>query len=61
MLFEGHIPMNGAERSAVDELVSLHANVSFTRRDPGEAGPIVVTLPTGETVTVDAEGAVDGG
>ena len=44
MMREGRIPINDAEHAAVDKLIGENpdANVSLTRRDPGESGPLVV-------------------
>lgn len=46
MLTEGRIPLNTAEETALDGLVETHGNpVGFTRRDPGETGPVILTFP----------------
>jgi len=43
MLSPGRIPLNDAENAAVGELATRHALVGLSRRDPGEAGPVVVS------------------
>ena len=43
MLEQGTIPMSGAEAKAVEKLMVKHgSNMSLSRRDPGESGPLVV-------------------
>ncbi len=44
MIEPGRIPMSDEENAQVDDLLALvdDTPVSMTRRDPGEAGPIVV-------------------
>ncbi len=59
MLHEGRMPLNDAEHKAIDKLGS--AVVSFTRTQPGETGPLHVTVgdevyevaEDGTTVKVD--------
>lgn len=44
MLAPGRIPLNDQEHVAVEALLVEHGEqVSLTRRDPGETGPVVVT------------------
>ncbi len=46
MLHEGRIPAEQAEHDAIDKLRATHpdAAISFSRRDPGETGPLVVDV-----------------
>ncbi len=47
MLSEGRMPLNEAEEAAIDALVEEHggeAMRSFTRTEPGETGPLHVTV-----------------
>lgn len=44
MLREGRIPLNEHEGAAIDKLVEQHGDLSFTRRDPGETGPLLVHI-----------------
>ena len=57
MLQEGRLPLLAAEHDAVDKLIAKHpdAAVSFSRRDPGETGPLVVSVDEA-TYTVAADG-----
>lgn len=40
------IPMSAGEEEAVDALIAANASasISFSRRDPGETGPVVVQI-----------------
>ncbi len=44
MLQEGRLPLNDAEHAAVDKLRGENedAEISATRKDPGETGPLLV-------------------
>lgn len=46
MLRSGRIPHNDAEGAAINKLLARRQdeNATLTRRDPGETGPIVVTI-----------------
>ncbi len=47
MLQEGRMPLNEAEHAAIDALIAEHGGEavrSFTRTEPGETGPICVTV-----------------
>jgi hypothetical protein len=56
MLNDGRITMNEAEHAAVDKLASKNADaaVSMTRRDPGEAGPLLVHVDNSTYIVDDA-------
>ncbi len=56
MLAKGRMPLNDAEDAAIDALIEEHggeAVQSFTRTQPGETGPLHVTV--GEDVYEVAE------
>ncbi len=57
MLHEGRIPLEDAEHAAVDKLIAKNPDtpVSFSRRDPGETGPLVVGVGD-DTYIVQADG-----
>ncbi len=57
MLGEGRIPLQQEEHDAVDKLIAKHPDdpVSFSRRDPGETGPLVVGVGE-DTYIVQADG-----
>lgn len=44
MLYHGRLPLNAAENDAVETLITKHRGeqVSLTRRDPGDTGPLLV-------------------
>lgn len=45
MLHEGRIPLTDAESEAVANLEAEHGPCEgLTRRDPGETGPVLVTI-----------------
>lgn len=46
MLSEGRLPFSDAEHQAVDKLQDEHPNenMTVTRRDPGETGPLVAHI-----------------
>ncbi len=47
MLSEGRMPLNEAEDAAIDALIEEHGGEavrSFTRTEPGETGPLHVTV-----------------
>lgn len=45
MLVEGRIPLSEAEGEAIAQLEAQHGPVAgLTRRDPGETGPVLVTI-----------------
>ncbi len=51
MLQPGRMPLNEAENAAIDALIEEHggeAVKSFTRTQPGETGPIWVTVDEDE-------------
>jgi len=57
MLHEGRLPLTPAEHDAVDTLISKNPgqDVSVTRRDPGETGPLLVHVDE-TTYVVDEHG-----
>jgi hypothetical protein len=57
MISEGRIPLNGAERKAVDKLMHERdgAAISLTRRDPGDTGPVLVHVDN-DTYQIDETG-----
>jgi hypothetical protein len=57
-LREGRIPLEQAEHDAVDKLIANNADaaVSFTRRDPGDTGPLLVHV-NDDTYVVSKNGA----
>ena len=57
MLHEGRTPLSAAEHAAVDKLLAKNAgaSVSFTRRDAGEAGPLLVHVGD-DTYVVQPDG-----
>ncbi len=57
MLGEGRIPAEQAEHDAIDKLIADNpaAQVSFSRRDPGETGPLIVDIG-GDEYEVSADG-----
>lgn len=57
LLHESRIPLTEAEHAAVDKLVAANPGVSvaLTRRDPGETGPVLVTVGD-DTYTVSENG-----
>ncbi len=47
MLSEGRMPLNEVEDAAIDALIEEHGGEavrSFTRTEPGETGPLHVTV-----------------
>ncbi len=62
MLQEGRIPLEQAEHDAVDKLIADNPDVAIglTRRDPGETGPLLVTVD-GKVYEVDSKGKVTDG
>lgn len=60
MLNASRIPLNEAEHQAVEELIAAHpgAAVSLTRRDPGEAGPVLVHVDA-STFVVNEDGLAE--
>ena len=45
MLHEGRIPLTPAESEAITKLETEHGPCEgLTRRDPGESGPVLVTI-----------------
>ncbi len=57
MLHEGRIPLGDAEHAAVDKLIEKNPDtlVSFSRRDVGESGPLVVGVGD-DTYIIQADG-----
>ena len=55
MLIREPIPMTAQEEERYQALVEEHEVRSVTRRDPGEAGPLVVELADGTTVVLEEE------
>jgi hypothetical protein len=45
MLTSGtRIPLTPQEDAAIDELLAEHGDGSFSRRDPGETGPVLLRI-----------------
>lgn len=44
MLEGTRIPLSAEEQVAVQSLLEEHGDGSLTRRDPGEAGPVIVHI-----------------
>lgn len=57
MLREGRLPLNAAEHDALDTLTAKNPDeqVSTTRRDPGETGPLLAYVGA-DTYLVDENG-----
>ena len=57
MIHPERIPHNDAEGAAIDKLLAEHEGeqASFTRRDPGETGPLVISFDGGEDTWEIAE------
>ncbi len=57
LLKEGTIALHQAEVAAVDKLRGEHpdGNISLTRRDPGETGPLLVHVDS-DTYEVGSDG-----
>lgn len=58
MLSNGTIPLNDKERTVLDALAAHPAApiTSITRRDPGEAGPVIVSAKGGVVFEVTGNG-----
>ncbi len=54
MLREGPMPLNDAETAAIEALKEKYPGEmrSFTRTEPGEQGPLHVTIGGGEAETI---------
>lgn len=54
MLQEGRMPLNEAETAAIDKLKEKYPGEmrSFTRTEPGETGPLHVTIGDGDNETI---------
>lgn len=57
MLSHGRLPMTEKENTRLEELLAEHGDkhVSISRRDPDEAGPLVVQFPDGQVFTIEEE------
>lgn len=57
MLSSGRIPLEEAEDTAISKLLAEHPDqpASFSRRDPGESGPVIVQIGD-EAWEIDADG-----
>lgn len=58
MITEGRIPMSDTEQASLEELLATldEPPVGFTRRDPGETGPVLVHLANGDAMEVPSDG-----
>lgn len=58
MLENRRIPLNIAERDAVDKLLGEHPGkvAAFTRRDPGNTGPVLLEVAGVGTWVIDEDG-----
>lgn len=54
-LLRGSIPITEAEEEGLRSLAAC-AVVSYSRRDPGGSGPLVVELADGARMEIDEEG-----
>lgn len=53
--------MTEAENAEVDKLAGEHGGlVGLTRRDPGDTGPVIVTVMDGTEIVLDYLGEADG-
>lgn len=57
MIENRRIPLNPAENEAVDKLLAEHPGktAAFTRRDPGNTGPVLIVVGGGSWL-IDEEG-----
>lgn len=56
-LGHGRIGMTDVESKALDGLVEEHGDpLGFTRRDPGNTGPLIIEWKGGKTFQIDANG-----
>lgn len=58
MLQMGRIPLTEAEEKAVQVLIENHQVESFTRRNPENSGPLIVSVTGGASYEVDETGSV---
>jgi len=57
MLTPGRLPVSDAEQKAIEKLMAENEGepVSFTRRDPGETGPVLAHVGD-KTIEIDEGG-----
>lgn len=57
MLNEGRIPLLAAETTALEHLANGYGQpVGFTRRDPGNTGPVLAEFPGGRVFEISENG-----